>query len=119
TYVLKNDPLSLVDAEVKTPEAWETLKTQLKKRGYYPRDIEQIILTHHHPDHTGLIEKFPNVDSVIAHSDVDVWLRKDEGFFEWYETYFKTAFKRWGVPEHYVALLDKLRAPLQFAGNGE
>lgn len=118
-YLLKGDALSLIDAGIKTPEAWDALKTQLKACGYFPRDIEQIILTHHHPDHTGLIDQFPRVDAIVAHPDVDVWLRKDKPFFRWYETFFKTAFTRWGVPEQYVSLLDKLRAPLQYAGDGE
>src|SRR5699024_1141452 len=103
-YLLKGDTLSLVDAGVKTPDAWGTLQLQLKEKGYQPRDVEQIILTHHHPDHTGLIEQFPRVDSIVAHPNVDVWLRKDEGFFQWYETFFKTSFTRWGVPKQYVAL---------------
>lgn len=119
TYLLKGDTLSLVDAGVKTREAWDVLKTQLKACGYHPRDIEQIILTHHHPDHTGLVDEFPRVRSIIAHGDVDVWLRKDETFFQWYESFFITAFARWGVSGHYLASLDKLRAPLQYAGNEE
>lgn len=118
-YLLKGDTLSLVDAGVKTRDAWNVLKTQLKRTGYHPRDIEQIILTHHHPDHTGLVEAFPRADSIVAHPDVDIWLRKDKAFFQRYENFFKTYYIRWGVPRDYIASLDKLRAPLQYAGEGE
>lgn len=55
-YLIKGDTLSLVDAGVKTKRAWEAVQTQLKELGYFPSDIEQIILTHHHPDHIGLID---------------------------------------------------------------
>lgn len=66
-YLLKGDTLSLVDAGVKTKAAWEALKTQLRQLGYAPNDIEQIILTHHHPDHIGLIEAFPRAERIVAH----------------------------------------------------
>ena len=55
-YLVKGDSLTLVDAGVKTEVAWETFKQQLKEVGYEPRDIEQVVLTHHHPDHVGLLE---------------------------------------------------------------
>src|SRR5690625_484251 len=81
TYLLKGDILTLVDAGVKTKEAWEALKSQLKELGYYPNDIEQIILTHHHPDHIGLVEQFPRAEHVVAHKNVDLWLTRNESFF--------------------------------------
>src|SRR5690625_6240969 len=66
-YLIKGDMLSLVDAGVKTKEAWESLTHQLKQLGYRPEDIEQLILTHHHPDHIGLIEEFPRLHHISAH----------------------------------------------------
>ncbi|HLR01387.1 MAG TPA: MBL fold metallo-hydrolase [Virgibacillus sp.] len=118
-YLLKGETLSLIDAGIKTSEAWRALKTQLKACGYLPRDIEQIILTHHHPDHTGLIDQFPRVKTIAAHPEVNIWLKKDKAFLQRYEHFFKTAFTHWGVPEHYVSSLDKQRLSLQYAGNGE
>ncbi|WP_164668698.1 MBL fold metallo-hydrolase [Virgibacillus doumboii] len=118
-YLLKGDTLSLVDAGVKTKEAWEALKIQLKELGYFPEDIEQIILTHHHPDHIGLIEQFPRVESIVAHKNVDLWLTRNEAFFSHYEQFFKDFFVVSGVPSEFQAVLNKLRGPLKFAGAGQ
>ncbi|OZU90039.1 MBL fold metallo-hydrolase [Virgibacillus indicus] len=118
-YLIKGDTLSLVDAGVKTKEAWEAFKIQLKELGYFPKDIEQIILTHHHPDHIGLVEMFPRLKSLTAHKNVDLWLTRDEDFFSHYEKFFRDYFIECGVPEYLQKVLDKLRSPLKFAGEGK
>ncbi|MGP4107346.1 MBL fold metallo-hydrolase [Virgibacillus sp. L01] len=118
-YLLKGETLSLVDAGVKTKEAWDALKMQLKELGYVPEDIEQIILTHHHPDHIGLIEQFPRAENIVAHKNVNPWLTRDEAFFSYYEEFFKDFFNKCGVPSKYSAVLNKLRAPLNYAGQGQ
>src|SRR5690625_7114051 len=78
-YLIVDEAISLIDAGVKTEEAWETLKTQLSDLGFQTSDIDQIFLTHHHPDHIGLVEKFPQA-TLLAHPNVDVWLRQDKQF---------------------------------------
>ncbi|MFZ3577099.1 MBL fold metallo-hydrolase [Virgibacillus sp. DJP39] len=118
-YLLKGDRLSLVDAGVKTKEAWDVLKDQLKELGYYPRDIEQIILTHHHPDHTGLVEEFPRVDILAGHKNNDLWLTRNQEFFKRYEQFYRDFFKASGVPEALSGFLNKLEEPLHFAGKGK
>lgn len=117
-YLLKGDALSLVDAGVKTEEAWGALSNQLNKLGYEPKDIEQIFLTHHHPDHTGLIEKFPQA-KIIADPYVDVWISRDENFLNHYEQFYKQLLLETGVPKPYFKMLDQLRVPLRYAGQGE
>ncbi|WP_077326822.1 MBL fold metallo-hydrolase [Virgibacillus siamensis] len=117
-YLLKGDILSLVDAGVKTKEAWEALKDQLNELGYTPADIEQIILTHHHPDHIGLVDQFPRVKQIAAHENVDLWLSRNETFFQRYEAFFADFFIKCGVPSEYRDVLKKLRGPLNFAGSG-
>lgn len=116
-YLLKGDVLTLVDAGVKTKDAWDALKLQLKEIGYLPNDIEQIVLTHHHPDHTGLIEQFPKIKQIAAHKNVNYWLTHDEAFFQHYERFFRQQFHMHHVPERFYSL-DDLRKPLQFAGKG-
>lgn len=118
-YLLKGDTLSLIDAGVKTKAAWDALKIQLKELGYFPEDVEQIILTHHHPDHIGLIEQFPRVKNIVAHKNVDFWLTRDETYFANYERFFKEFFNICGVPSNFLAELNKLRGQLNYAGKGQ
>lgn len=118
-YLLKGDRLTLVDAGVKTKVAWEALTTQLRGLGYHPNDIEQIILTHHHPDHTGLVEQFPRADSLVGHKNNDVWLTRDPEFLERHRRFFRDFFTASGVPKSFAGFLEKLEEPMQFAGEGK
>ncbi|GAB4073520.1 MBL fold metallo-hydrolase [Barrientosiimonas marina] len=118
-YLLKGDKLSLIDAGVKTKEGWEALKTQLHQLGYAPEDIEQIILTHHHPDHIGLIEQFPRAETLAAHRNTGVYLSRDEAYFAKHEAFFKQLFVACGVPEELTVHSGELSGTMQFAGKGE
>lgn len=118
-YLLKGDILSLIDAGVKTKEAWEAVKFQLKELGYYPNDIEQIILTHHHPDHIGLIEQFPRAEHISAHQNVDLWLTRNKAFLQFYERFFWDFFKACGVPKRFDFVLEDLHALLEYGGQGK
>lgn len=118
-YLLKGDVLSLVDAGVKTKDAREALKLQLKELGYTPGDIEQHILTHHHPDHIGLIGEFPRAESIVGHAFNEPWLTKDQTFFQQYEQFFKDQFALFGVPDLYLEQLDQLKNSLTLIGDGE
>ncbi len=118
-YLLKGDTLSLVDAGVKTKAAWEALKTQLRQLGYAPNDIEQIILTHHHPDHIGLIEAFPRAERIVAHQNTDAWLRQDEAFLACFEAFFRQLLTACGVPEELMPKTSEERSTLQLTGKGQ
>ncbi|WP_042223521.1 MBL fold metallo-hydrolase [Oceanobacillus manasiensis] len=117
-YLLKGDSLTLIDAGVKTKKAFEAIQVQLKEIGYHPRDIEQIILTHHHPDHTGLVEAFPRAKEIMGNGLVDLWLRKDEQYFKRYEDFFKDYFRRCDIPPHFKGIGKKLRSLMHYAGEG-
>src|SRR3982751_3493489 len=56
-YLIKEDPLTLIDVGPKTPEAASELKRQLAKNGVHPTDIRRIVLTHAHEDHCGLAKQ--------------------------------------------------------------
>lgn len=117
-YVLNGERLSIIDAGVKTDEAWEAFVYQLKQIGYEPKDIEQVILTHHHPDHIGLMEYFPRLEEVIAHPQVDQWLKRDPEFLQNYQSFFQTLYHQAGVPAHYLSFLKQLRNPLGDVAKG-
>src|SRR4051812_43127690 len=53
-YLIKEDPLTLVDTGPKTPEAVSALRAALSRHGVKVSDIRRIVLTHAHEDHCGL-----------------------------------------------------------------
>jgi len=46
-------------------------KTALKKLGYEPSDVNKVILTHKHPDHSGELRLFENAKIYISHIEAD------------------------------------------------
>ena len=53
-YLVKEDPLTLIDVGPKTPEATAALRDKLGRNGVKLSDIRRIVLTHAHEDHCGL-----------------------------------------------------------------
>jgi glyoxylase-like metal-dependent hydrolase (beta-lactamase superfamily II) len=53
-YLIKEDPLTLIDVGPKTPEASKALTENLGRHGVRLADIRRIVLTHAHEDHCGL-----------------------------------------------------------------
>lgn len=118
TYLIKGESLTLIDAGVKTDEAWEAMKYELNELGYHPNDIEQIVLTHHHPDHIGLVDRFERVQAIYGHKDNERWLTHDEAFFKRFKSFFYDLYKAFGVSEAYEAFFKHLQDPLKYVGKG-
>lgn len=53
-WVLRGEPLTLVDTGPNTAEALEALETGLAALGLRIEDVELLVLTHQHSDHVGL-----------------------------------------------------------------
>ncbi|HDP34049.1 MAG TPA: MBL fold metallo-hydrolase [Candidatus Hydrogenedentes bacterium] len=67
-YLYKGDALTLFDAGTKTDDAWGVLTCRLRELGVALRDIEQIILTHHHLDHLGLSRRIKDASNAIVYA---------------------------------------------------
>jgi glyoxylase-like metal-dependent hydrolase (beta-lactamase superfamily II) len=66
TYLIEDDPLTLVDSGPNSGRALDELQRRLRDRGRSLDDIELILITHQHIDHIGL------VDIIAAHSKAEV-----------------------------------------------
>ncbi|MBO8167584.1 MAG: MBL fold metallo-hydrolase [Thermoanaerobacteraceae bacterium] len=53
-YLVAAEPVTLIDCGANTPEARRQLIHEFSRRGMTVSDLEQIIITHAHPDHVGL-----------------------------------------------------------------
>ena len=77
TYLIEDEPLTLVDSGPNSGRALDELHHQLAGHGHSIDDIELIVLTHQHMDHLGL------VDIIASHSGAEVAaIDKLSGFVE-------------------------------------
>lgn len=79
-YVLKGDAVTLVDCGPMTQEAQHAFVTQLKEHHLSIDDIDQVVLTHHHADHVGLLDLMKPHVCVIGHELNEPYISQDEAF---------------------------------------
>lgn len=114
-FLLKGDALTLVDAGTKTDEAYEALRRGLAGHGYSFKDIEQVFVTHHHPDHCGWVEAFDRAE-IIGHQYLHYWLTRDADFMERHDRFYEQSFNENGVPEQYAGRLKRFHRTADFIG---
>ncbi|WP_040208220.1 MBL fold metallo-hydrolase [Neobacillus jeddahensis] len=114
-YLIQGERLTLVDVGPKTEESWHSLTEQMADLQLSPKDIEQVVLTHHHPDHAGMLDFFPPSLEVYGHPLNERWIHPTETFFQEQEEFFKVYFHEFGVPAEYFSLLSKLRKTLKYS----
>lgn len=99
SYVVFGEKLTLIDAGLKNKQGWDDLNHGLHCLGVELTDLEQIVLTHHHNDHTGLVdcilEKNPAI-KIFAHKDTEMIL-KDKSYIEWSSEFFYNLFIEFGL----------------------
>ncbi len=65
-YLIKNHPYTLVDAGANFPEAVEKLQSMLLSLGVEIEQIERVVLTHSHLDHSGLAARIAGASGAIV-----------------------------------------------------
>ncbi|WP_377888633.1 MBL fold metallo-hydrolase [Alkalihalobacillus sp. R86527] len=101
-FLIKSDVITLVDTGPRTSEAEEALISQLKEHGFTLEDVDQVVLTHHHPDHIGLAGLMRKKGKrVLGHWKNDRWLEMNDTFLKQHESFMRGIYKEAGVHEMY------------------
>lgn len=117
TYLIETDRLTLVDCAVKTDAAWKALQYHLETLGLTTNDIDQIVLTHDHPDHVGLLDFFPEDMVVYGHPYNERWINRTEEFLNEHRHFFQKLFIEFGIPEEYFPFIKQLSKTLEYSCN--
>lgn len=110
--VKQEHSLSLVDAGWNNDECWDGLMDTLYKNGFTLKDLTEIILTHHHIDHIGLVNRITaeHPIPIYCHSDSIPRLKRDPVFLEMRVEFYSQLYKEMGCGEDgekHVAYLRK------------
>lgn len=108
-YLLEGSSLTLVDVGPLTKEAWQVLSLAIKRMGYEISDIQQIVLTHHHVDHCGLLERVRQASGArtFAHPQAVPYVEIDEEFMKFHARFFYKLYTESGVPKESLTIIDK------------
>lgn len=108
---------TVVDPGPDSDEGWATLVDALEGGGLAPADVSHVVVTHPHPDHFGIANRFADRGATIVASDVAADVMAAFGDRLAYEqSYFRSLFVSHGLPEDLVeAAMGLPEAYLEFA----
>ena len=121
TYLARdNEQITLVDTGVNSTRSYDALVQGLAALGLRPTDLDRIILTHHHVDHIGL------VDRLVAESGAEVWchpacvpyVEAPTTNRERVNAWTLEAWSESGAPESFFEVTGQLLAWFQTLANG-
>ncbi|OKL35744.1 MBL fold metallo-hydrolase [Domibacillus mangrovi] len=101
-YLLKErETLYLIDAGMNDEACWNVLLHTLEVNDLSLSDLTGIILTHHHIDHVGLVDRIVlhNQIPVFVHEEAVLRLKRDSVFLEKRADFFEKLYKEMGCGE--------------------
>ena len=101
-YLLESaGELALIDTGFQRPDVRDALVGGLTELGYEPGDLDRVVLTHHHFDHSGLAGELTNDHGtpVVVHEDDAPLIERDRATIERWESLHARRFEEWGMPE--------------------
>ncbi len=111
-YLVEDEPLTLIDTGVRTPESRAALEAAFDALGHGLDEVERVVLTHYHADHLGQAQTLRD-----AGARLEVWCHADDAFLcenfsaERDENVEGTAtlFRDFGVPEELIERQTRMR----------
>ena len=107
-YLAEGESLTLIDCGTRTDETYRALVDLLADHGYKIGDIQRLLITHHHTDHSGLAERIvaESGAEVWAHPLTVPWLETPSAMRQYLEKFTDTFFKENGVPAPVIAAMN-------------
>jgi glyoxylase-like metal-dependent hydrolase (beta-lactamase superfamily II) len=107
-WLLQGDPLTLIDTGAANEESLAALEQQLGLHGVAIEEVELVVLTHHHLDHSGLAQAIKERSGarIAAHHGTARWGQtyNDRAGLE--QRFTRALMDAHGVPEDVIASSD-------------
>lgn len=121
-YLIRDEHcLTLVDTGPLADVSEAGLRSGLRELGLVPADLDQIVLTHYHCDHTGLLETLVQESGakVYAHEQTARLLRPEGHLSSERLAFFRDLFGKMGLsPEHEQAAMRQILSFGKYMCNG-
>ena len=100
-YLIPGEQLTLIDCGLYSDENWTSFQEKINALGYKVKDIEQIIITHEHRDHIGLLpEIMAHCDALVrAPKTIEGWFFRPEEMDNKRASFNNELFSKFGFPE--------------------
>jgi glyoxylase-like metal-dependent hydrolase (beta-lactamase superfamily II) len=101
TYLIEDDPLTLIDAGPNSGKALDELEQLLAQRGHRVEDLELLVISHQHLDHLGLtdiLQRRSGAD-VAALAALAPWAADYRQSMDAEDQYADELMARHGIPE--------------------
>lgn len=107
----RGDSLTLIDAGIDTEKCWNAFNNVMHENGFSVDDLTQIILTHNHFDHIGLVNRISSMKDlpVFAHNKAIYRLKRDPDYFQMRVEFFDKLFQEMDCDDHGKKHVEKLK----------
>ncbi|MFV8830274.1 MBL fold metallo-hydrolase [Alkalihalobacterium sp. APHAB7] len=115
-YLLEHgERLTLIDAGMPDKSSWEGLMEVLEKNNFHLHDITEILLTHHHIDHVGLVNQITEKHSVpvYVHPLATPRLKRDAQFLKIRVDFFEQLYREMNCGNQGEKQVHYLKASLE------
>jgi glyoxylase-like metal-dependent hydrolase (beta-lactamase superfamily II) len=119
-YLIDDAPLTLIDTGPNSGTSLHALERGLRALGVQVEDLELIVLTHHHPDHIGLVRVLTERSGaeVAAFAPMADWLSDYASAAREDDEYVQAMLRHHGVDTDVVSALAVAGASFRAFGSG-
>jgi len=119
-YLIEDEPLTLIDTGPNSGKSLDELEQALAAHGRTVEDLELIILTHQHLDHTGLLEILARRSGaeVAAFHLLGTYLRDFAASAAADDEFSQGIMRRHGTPSELATVLGSVGAAFRAFGSG-
>jgi glyoxylase-like metal-dependent hydrolase (beta-lactamase superfamily II) len=118
-YLIRDDPLTLVDTGPNSGTSLDTLERALAEHDVSVEDLELIVLTHQHMDHVGLLEIVARRSGaeVAAFAPLAPWLASHPTAAADDDAFAQAVMRSHGVPQELITVLGAVAAAFRHYGS--